>query len=163
MQVCPRNKSKSAGFQNSTASLTDRIYRGLKCSFYPILDSCSIDKLSIEIYKNQIFSSDFIPICVYMFRFSFLTTLNIYKDYFKSRRRWRECEAKFCSCKLWPKTKFALLHLWSRLCRQAWLCACKVLHAYAWTSPETLVLFFFLFSVFTCILLFRLFSMFLCF
>ena len=42
-----------------------------------------VDKLSIEIYENQIFSYDFTPICVYLFRFSFLTTLNIYKDYFK--------------------------------------------------------------------------------
>ena len=50
-----------------------------------MLDSCSIDKLSIEIYKNQIFSYDFTLILVYLFRFSFLTTLNIYKDYFNSR------------------------------------------------------------------------------
>ena len=55
-----------------------------------MLDSCSIDKLSIEIYENRISSSDFIPICVYMVRVSFLTTLNIYKDYFKSRQRSRE-------------------------------------------------------------------------
>ena len=48
-----------------------------------MLDSCSIDKLSIEIYKNKIFNSDFTPIHVYMFKLSFLTTLSIYKDYFK--------------------------------------------------------------------------------
>ena len=30
-----------------------------------MLDSCSIDNLSIEIYENQIFSSDFTPICLY--------------------------------------------------------------------------------------------------
>ena len=41
--------------------------------------------VSIENYKNQIFRSDFMHIHVYVFRFSFLTTLNIYKDYFKSR------------------------------------------------------------------------------
>ena len=53
-----------------------------------MLDSCSIDTLSIEIYENQIFSSDFHPIRVYMFGLSFFTTLNIYKDYFKSRHSW---------------------------------------------------------------------------
>ena len=50
-----------------------------------MLDSCSIDNLSIEIYKNQFFRYDFTPIHVYMFSLSFLTTLNIYKDYFKGR------------------------------------------------------------------------------
>ena len=48
-----------------------------------MLDKCSIDKLSIEIYENKIFNSDFTPIRVYMFGLSFLTTLNIYKDNFK--------------------------------------------------------------------------------
>ena len=46
-----------------------------------------------------------------MFGLSFLTTLNIYKDCFKGRQRLRKCEAKFCSCKLWSKTKFSLVHL----------------------------------------------------
>ena len=59
----------------------------LKSSFGPILDSCSIDTLYIEIYENQIFSYDFHPICVYMFGLSFLTTLNIYKVYFKGRHK----------------------------------------------------------------------------
>ena len=94
-----------------TASSTDRIYWDLKGNSSPMLDSCSIDKLSIKIYENKIFSSDFIPIHVYVFRFSFLTTLNLYKDYFKGRQRLRECEAKFCSCKLWLEIKFALVHL----------------------------------------------------
>ena len=53
-----------------------------------MLDSCSIDTLFFEIYENQIFNSDFHPIHVYMFGFSFLTTLNIYKDYFKGRYSW---------------------------------------------------------------------------
>ena len=52
-----------------------------------MLDSCSIDNLSIEIYKNQFFRFDFTHISVYMFRLSFLTTLNIYKDNFKGRHR----------------------------------------------------------------------------
>ena len=60
----------------------------------------STDKLSIEVYEKKIFSSNFHPIRVYMFRLSFLTTLNIYKNYFKGRQRLHECEAKLCSCKL---------------------------------------------------------------
>ena len=48
-----------------------------------MLDSCSIDNLSIEIYKNQFFRYDFMHIHVYLLRLSFLITLNIYKDYFK--------------------------------------------------------------------------------
>ena len=63
--------------------------------FKPMLDSYSIDELSIKIYENHIFSFDFIPIRVYMFRFSFLTTLNIYNDYFKGRKRLHKCEANF--------------------------------------------------------------------
>ena len=46
-----------------------------------------------------------------MFRLSFLTTLNIYKDCFKGHKRLCEYEAKFCLCKLWPKTEFVLGHL----------------------------------------------------
>ena len=76
-----------------------------------MLDSFSINKISIKVYKKQIFSSDFHPIRVYMFGLSFLTTLNIYKDYFKGRQRLYECEAKLCSCKLWPETELALVHL----------------------------------------------------
>ena len=61
--------------------------------------------------KNQIFSSVLHPIRKYVFRFSFLTTLNIYKDYLKGRKRLRKCEAKFCLCKLWPETEFAIIHI----------------------------------------------------
>ena len=67
--------------------------------------------LSIKVYEKQIFNSDFHPIRVYMFGLSFLTTLNIYKDYFKGRQRLRKCIVKLCSCKLWPETEFALVHL----------------------------------------------------
>ena len=39
--------------------------------FSPILNSCSIDNLSIEIYENQFFRFDFTHILVYLFRLSF--------------------------------------------------------------------------------------------
>ena len=43
------------------------------------------DTLSIENYEIQIFRSLFHAYPNYVFRFSFLTTLDIYKDYFKGR------------------------------------------------------------------------------
>ena len=46
-----------------------------------------------------------------MFRLSFLTILNIYKNYFKGLKRLYKCEAKFCSGKLSPETEFTLVHL----------------------------------------------------
>ena len=64
------------------------------------LTAISTDKLSIEVYKIQFFRADFNPIHEYIFGLSFLTTLNIYKDYFKARQRARKYEAKLCSCKL---------------------------------------------------------------
>ena len=76
-----------------------------------MLDSFLTDKLSMEVYEIQFFKANFHPIRVYMFGLFFPITLNIYKDYFKSRQRLRKCEAKFYSCKLWPETEFALVHL----------------------------------------------------
>ena len=46
------------------------------------LTAISTDKLSIEVYEIQFFRTVFNPIHVYMFGLSFLTTLNIYKNYF---------------------------------------------------------------------------------
>ena len=60
-----------------------------------MLDSCLMDKLSVEIYENQIFSSNFTPIHEYVFGLYFLTTLNIYKDYFKGRRKGCNLMQKF--------------------------------------------------------------------
>ena len=48
-----------------------------------ILDSCSTETISIENYKIQISRSIFTHIQVYLCRVSFLTTLDIYMDYFK--------------------------------------------------------------------------------
>ena len=55
-----------------------------------MLNSYLIDNLFIEIYENQSFRSNFMHIHMYVFRLSFLTTLNIYKDYFKGRKRWHK-------------------------------------------------------------------------
>ena len=79
-----------------------------------MLNSCSIVTLSIEIYENQFFISDFTHIHVYVFRFSFLTTLNIYKNYFKGRHsgcKWMKLDAKVLFKQIVTRDKFALIHL----------------------------------------------------
>ena len=65
------------------SKLDKYIYRDLK---YEARQISSI-VVSIENYKNQFFRSDFTHIHVYVFRLSFLTTLNIYKDYFKGHHK----------------------------------------------------------------------------
>ena len=47
-------------------------------------NSSLTNNLSIEAYKIQIFISVFHTYLSYLYRVSFLTTLDIYKDYFKS-------------------------------------------------------------------------------
>ena len=63
--------------------------------------------VSIDNYKNQFFRFDFTHIYVYVFRFSFLTTLDIYKDYFKDCHK---VIALVVACILWPET-IALVYL----------------------------------------------------
>ena len=46
---------------------------------------CSSDL--VEVYEAQFFRIVFHPIREYVFGLSFLTTLNIYNDYFKGRKR----------------------------------------------------------------------------
>ena len=59
----------------------NNIYRDLMMQ----LDSCSTEAVSIENYKIRISRSNFTHIHVYLYRVSFLTTLDIYKNYFKGR------------------------------------------------------------------------------
>ena len=60
------------------------IYRGLML----VLDSYSTEIVSIENYEIQILRSVFTHIQVYLCRVSFLTTLDIYMDYFKGCLKW---------------------------------------------------------------------------
>ena len=79
-----------------------------------MLKSCSIDNLSIEIYENQYFRSNFTQIYVYLFRLSFLTTLNIYKDYFKGPHnvcKLMKLDANVLFKQIVTGDKFALVHL----------------------------------------------------
>ena len=52
-----------------------------------MLNSSSTEAISIVNYEIHISRSDFMHIHVYLCRVSFLTTLDIYKHYFKSRQR----------------------------------------------------------------------------
>ena len=51
-----------------------------------MLNSSLIEVVYIENYEIQIFRFDVTHIHVYLCRVSFLTTLNMYKDYFKNRQ-----------------------------------------------------------------------------
>ena len=74
------------------------------------LDDSSTEAIFIENYKIQIFIYDFTHIHVYLCRVSFLTTLDIYKDYFKSRKRW---------CKVMQLDENSLcmqIVIWDKIC-----------------------------------------------
>ena len=52
-----------------------------------VLDFKAQQLVSIKVYEIHFFKTDFNPICEYMFRLSFLTTLNIYKKNFKGCKK----------------------------------------------------------------------------
>ena len=53
-----------------------------------MLDSSSIEAVSVENYKIHISRFDFTHIHMYLCRVSFLTTLDTYKNYFKGYQIW---------------------------------------------------------------------------
>ena len=67
----------------------------------------STQAVSVENYKIRFSRSDCTHIIEYLCRVSFLTTLHIYKDYFKNRRKVMQSDN---TCILWPETEFALVH-----------------------------------------------------
>ena len=73
------------------------IYWGLMLK----LNNSLTEAVSIENYEIRIFRYDFSHIHVYLCRVSFLTTLDIYNDYFKGRLKWCKVIAK---CILWSET-----------------------------------------------------------
>ena len=60
------------------------------------LDNSSTEAVSIKNYEIQISRSDFTHIHVYLYRVSFLTTLYIYKDYFKGPSKVMQSDAIQC-------------------------------------------------------------------
>ena len=71
------------------------------------LDRSSTQAVSVETYKIRNSRSVFQPMLVYLYRVSFLTTLDIYKDYFKDSRICRKCPSSLFSLK-------KLLHLYAK-------------------------------------------------
>ena len=78
-------------------------YRDLKSK----LNRSLTQVVSVEIYEIRISRSDFLPMLVYLYRVSFLTTLDIYKTYFKGRGACRKCHTSLFSLK-------KLLHLYTK-------------------------------------------------
>ena len=77
------------------------------------LDTSSTQAVFVENYEIKFSRSDDMHILKYLCRVSFLTTLNIYKNHFKSHRKVMQRDN---TCILWPKTEFALIHhIFSRI------------------------------------------------
>ena len=106
MQICPRNKWKSVDSLKLDNCSTDSYLS----RFNEAQQILSIE-VSIKITGIQIFRSDFWPMLMYLYRVSFLTTLDIYKAYFRGRhiREYKEniCKRWLLPYSLWKK----LLHL----------------------------------------------------
>ena len=72
--------------------------------------------VSIEDYEIQISRSVFHTYLSYLYKISFLTTLHIYKDYFKDCLRWCNLMQSDYSLKLWPETIFPSSPFFWRSC-----------------------------------------------
>ena len=108
-----------------------KLDRFLTNSYLLRLNSYSTDKEFVEIYEKQIFSSDFHPIYEYVFGISFLTTLDIYKAYFKGHHIW---EYKKNTYKRWPMP-YSLKKKLLRLCTLRF-CNQVLLDLHCWWSEE---------------------------
>ena len=78
------------------------------------LDKSSTAIVFVKNYKIKISKSDFTHIHVYLCRVSFLTTLKIYKDYFKGRHnvcKLMKLDANVLFKQIVTGDKFALVHV----------------------------------------------------
>ena len=89
------------------------------------LDKSSTQVVFVENYKIRFFRSDYTYILKYLCRVSFLTTLDIYKDYFKNCQKWCKVLQKNNPCILWLETEIALVH--HILCRNYCVFTSRVL------------------------------------
>ena len=126
MQICPRNKWRSADSLKLDSCWTNSYLS----RFIEARLILSIE-VSIENYRIQIFRFDFRPILMYLCKVSFLTTLDIYKAYFRGRHIW---EYKENTYKRWSM----IYSLWRKL-----LCLCALgfcnqvlLDFHCWWSEE---------------------------
>ena len=101
MKIWPRNKWRKR------CSL--KLYRSLnRILSIKILCWSSTQAISVETYKIRTSRSNFWPMLKYLYKVSFLTTLDIYKAYFKGRR----------ACIEWSNAESAQVHysLWRSYC-----------------------------------------------
>ena len=81
-------------------------YRELLLKFNKI----STQAISVKNYKIRFSRFDYMHILEYLCRLSFLTTLNIYNDYFKSHHNGCELLKKNNPCILWLEIEITLVH-----------------------------------------------------
>ena len=126
MQICPRNKWRSANSLKLNNCSTDSCVS----RFNEARQILSIE-VSIEVMGIQIFKSDFLPLLMYLCRVSFLTTLDLYKTYFRGRHI---IEYKENICKRWTMP----YSLWKKLLRFYALGFCNqvLLNLHCWWSEE---------------------------
>ena len=86
------------------------------------LDRNSTQAVSIENYEIIFSRSDYTHILMYLCRVSFLTTLDIYKDYLKGRHKVMK---KNNTCIVWLEVEIALVH--HSLCRSYCVFTSRVL------------------------------------
>ena len=98
-------------------------YRDLFCRVLMLkLDRSSTQAVSVENYEIRFSRSDYRHILEYLCRISFLTTLGICKDYFKSCHKVMQ---KNNPCILWLEAEIALVH--HILCRSYYVFTPRVL------------------------------------
>ena len=71
------------------------------------LDRFLTQTVFVKIYEIRLFRSDYTHVPIYLRMVSFLTTLDIYKDYSKDSHRWYK---KDNACIVWPEAKITLVH-----------------------------------------------------
>ena len=126
MKIYSRNKWKNVDSLKLNSCSTDSYLS----RFNEARQKLSI-KVSIENYENQFFRSDFLLMLMYLCRVSFLTTLDIYKAYFRGRHI-REYKENLC--KRWPMP----YSLWKKLLHLCALGFCNqvLLDLHCWWSEE---------------------------
>ena len=126
MHICPRNKWRNVDSLKFDSCSTDSYLS----RFNEARKILSIE-ISIKNYEIRIFRSDFWPMLMYLYRVSFLTTLDIYKTYFRGCHI-REYKEKICKRWLMPYS------LWKKLLRLCalWFCNQVLLDFHFWWSEE---------------------------
>ena len=107
MQIWPRNKwRKCCSLKLNRCLDRSCIYRDLMLK----LDKSSTEAVSVENYEIRLFRYDYMHILEYLCRVSFLITLDIYKDHFKSRHKGDGRCWKQNTHILWLKKEIVLVH-----------------------------------------------------